>query len=103
MKNLFVFNFFSPTTCNDHTPQIPKGQNASRFRKRLNGYGQQEYPVSLELMAVKKSAGVLNSVLQGAGNTSVVRPSWSGEKEGGEPSPPLTSLRSPSEVHAAEG
>lgn len=84
-----------------NTPhEFPKD---SRFRKRLNGYGQQEYPDSLELMAVKMSAGILNSLLQGAGNTSVVIPSWSGEKEGGEPSPPLTFLQPTSEVGAAEG
>lgn len=46
-------------TFNEHAPEIPKGKNTSRFRERLNRYGQQEYQDSLELMAVKMSSGIL--------------------------------------------
>lgn len=83
--------------------EFPKGKNTSRFRKRLNAYGQQEYPRSLELMAVRMPAGTLNSPLQAAGNAQVVRPSWSGEEEGGKAAPAPALLQPPSEVPVAKG
>lgn len=54
-------------------------------------------------MAVKMLAGILNSPPQGAGNTCVIRSSWSGEEEDGEEAPSLALLQPPSEVPVAEG
>lgn len=90
-------------TWKEYAPEIPEGKDTSRFRERLNRYRQQEYQDSLELMSVKMSSGILNSLLQGAENIWAIRSSWSGEKKGGEADPAAALPEDPCQVPAAGG